>query len=74
MINKIITLKNGKEYVIADKCVYKGNIYYFACEILNGEATENFKILQICEKEDKKIVKFVENDEIIKKVCDMLDK
>ena len=32
MINKIITLKNKKEYVIAEECDYQNEHYYFACE------------------------------------------
>ncbi len=74
MINKIITLKNGNEYVIVDKCIYDKNTYYFACELLNGEPTESFKILQINEKNNKKIIKIIEDDEIIKKICFILDK
>ena len=74
MIDKIITLKNGKEYVIIDKCSYYNEDYYFACELLNKEPTENFKILQIYEKNQKKVVKLIKDNEIIKKVCSILDK
>lgn len=74
MINKIITLKNGNEYIIVDKCIYDKNTYYFSCELSNGEPTENFKILQINEKNNKKIIKIIEDDEIVKKVCSILDK
>lgn len=74
MIDKIITLKNGKEYVIIDKCICDNEVYYFACELLNKEPTENFKILQIYEKNQKKGVKLIENNEIIKKICSILDK
>lgn len=74
MIDKIITLKNEKEYVILDKCSYNNEDYYFACELLNEKPTENFKILQIYEKNQKKVVKLIEDNEIIKKVCSILDK
>ena len=74
MIDKIITLKNGKEYVIIDKGIYNKDIYYFACELLDGETTESFKILQINERDNKKIVKIVEDDEIVKKICSILNK
>ena len=47
MIDKIITLKIEKEYVILDKCSYNNEDYYFACELLNEKPTENFKILKI---------------------------
>lgn len=73
MINKIITLKNKKEYVIAEECDYQNEHYYFACELENGETTENFAVLKIFQRNDKKTVKIVKDDNLIKEICSIID-
>lgn len=71
---KIITLKNGKEYLIINNCTLNNEIYYFTCEVENEEATDNFKVLQIKENNQKKVIHVVEDDTIIKQVCTILDR
>ncbi len=71
--NKKITLKNGKQYAIVDECVYNSEPYYFASEIENDSLTDNFKILKIYIENSKQKVKIVENDEVIKEICKVLE-
>ena len=73
MINKIITLKNKKEYVIAEECDYQNEHYLFACELVNGETTENFAVLKIFQRNDKKTVQIVKDDNLIKEICLIID-
>lgn len=73
MINKIITLKNKKEYVIAEECDYQNEHYFFACELVNGETTENFAVLKIFQRNDKKTVQIVKDDNLIKEICLIID-
>ena len=73
MINKIIKLKNQKEYVIAEECDYQNQHYYFACEVENDDDTDNFVVLQVIEKNGKRIVKFIKDDTIVKEVCAIID-
>ena len=73
MINKIITLKNKKEYVIAEECDYQNEHNYFACEVVNGETTENFAVLKIFQRNDKKTVQIVKDDALIKEICSIRD-
>lgn len=77
MINKkdkIITLKNGKEYIIIDQCLYNNDYYYFACELKEQKQTENYKILNIYKENDKQRVKIIEDDQTIKVVCSIIEK
>jgi len=74
--NKIITLKNGDEYVIAEQCMYKMKPYYFASKLKDGEPTDEFKVLTIYVDEvtKKEKVKIITDDNIIKNVCDFISK
>lgn len=72
--NKKITLKNGKQYAIIDECMYNGIVYYIACEMVNDDITENYRVMQIYETEDnKQKIKIVENSEILKEIFEFFE-
>jgi len=71
---KIITLKSGKKYVIIEQCLLNSIPYYFACLLEGEQVSEEFKIITIYNDGVKEKMKIITNDEIIKKVCNVLDK
>ena len=49
MKDKIITLGNGKEFLIVDVCRYNGIDYCFVCEVVNNDTTDSFGVIRIDE-------------------------
>lgn len=74
MKDKIITLKNGKEFLIVDVCTYKNIDYCFACEVVNDETTETIAVIRIDEVNGKKTVTVIKDEDIIKNVCEIVDR
>ena len=74
MKDKIITLKSGKKYIIIEQCLLESVPYYFACLLENGQVTEEFKVFTIYSDGEKQRMKVITNDNIIKKVCNVIDK
>lgn len=72
--DKILTLKSGKRYVIIEQCLLSSVPYYFACLLDGEQVTEEFKIVTIYNDGGKEKMKIITNDEIIKMVCNVLDK
>lgn len=72
--NKLIRLKNNEEYIILEQCSYNDEIYYIAAESKEKKQTGNLKVLTIKIKNEKQIVKKIENDDIIKKVFEELER
>ena len=74
MKDKIVTLKNGKEYLIVDTCVYNEDEYCLACEVINKDNPDNFRVLKIVFSNNKKRLQIVEDNNTIKMVCNILNK
>lgn len=73
--DKLITLKSGRKFVIFDFIVYNDEKYYFANEIINDDVSENFKIFKIKNNDkNEEIIENITNSDIIKRVCEILDK
>lgn len=73
--DKLLTLSGGRKFVIIDEVLYNNNVYYFANEIINDDSSDVYKIFLI-KKNDKneEILENIENRDIIKAVCELLQK
>lgn len=74
MKDKIITLKSGKRYIIIEQCLLESVPYYFACLLDGDQVSEEFKVLTIYNDGEKQRMKIILNDNIIKRVCSIMDK
>lgn len=45
-VDEIITLENGKEYVLLLATMQDNQKYFLASEMLNNESTENYKLFK----------------------------
>lgn len=73
MKDRIITLKNGKEFLIIDVCTYKNVDYCFACEVVNDDTTETVAVIRIDEDNGKRIMEVIKDEDIIKNVCEIVE-
>ncbi len=66
-INKIMTLKDGKKYIILNQAIYKEKNYYLAVRITdNGEdVTDEFRIIEEIDKDNKKYIRDVKDEKMI---------
>lgn len=66
-INKIMTLKDGKKYIILNQAIYKEKNYFFVVGVSeNGEdVTEEFRIIEEVEKDGKKFIRDVKDEKMI---------
>lgn len=66
-INKIITLRNGKKYVVLNQAIYKQKNYFFLVGVTDDEenVTDEFRIVQEVEQEGKKFVKDIHDPQLI---------
>lgn len=66
-INKIMTLKNGKKYVVLNQAIYKENNYFFVVGVEDNEEelTDEFRIIQEVNKDGKKFIKDVHDPDLI---------
>ena len=66
-INKIMTLKNGKKYVVLNQAIYKQNNYFFVVGTTDDEEdlTDEFRIVQEVEKDGKKFIKDIHDPQLI---------
>ena len=73
--DKLLTLSGGRKFVIIDEVLYNNNVYYFANEIIDDDSSDVYKIFLI-KKNDKneEILENIENRDIIKAVCELLEK
>ena len=72
--NKLITLSGGKKFLIIEQCKYNNEDYYFACEVINENMTDNYKIFTIVVVKNIEKVKEIKDDNIVKNVCQILEK
>lgn len=73
MKDRIITLKNGKEFLIIDVCTYKDVDYCFACEVVNDDTTETVAVIRINEDNGKRFMEVIKDEDIIKNVCEIVE-
>ena len=66
-INKIMTLKDGKKYVILNQAIYKGINYFFVVGITEDECdvTDEFRIIEEVLKDEKRYIRNVEDQKMI---------
>ncbi len=74
MKDKIITLGNGKEFLIVDVCRYNGIDYCFVCEVVNNDTTDSFGVIRIDEIDCKRKITAIEDEDIIKNVFAIVEK
>lgn len=66
-INKIMTLKDGKKYIVLNQAIYKGTNYFFVVRITEDEndVTDEFRIIEEVLKDDKRYIRNVEDEKMI---------
>jgi len=66
-INKVMTLKNGKKYVILNQAVYKSNNYFLVVGLLDDESdlTDEFRIIEEVNKDGKCFIKDVKDQKMV---------
>ena len=66
-INKVITLKNVKKYVVLNQAIYKESNYFFVVGLKEDESdlTDEFRIVEEVNKEGKKFIKGVHDQNLI---------
>jgi len=66
-INKVITLKNGKKYVVLNQAIYKESNYFFVVGLKEDESdlTDEFRIVEEVNKDGKKFIKGVHDQALI---------
>lgn len=66
-INKKMTLKNGKKYVVLNQAIYKNVNYFFVVGLKDDESdlTDEFRIIQEVVKDEKKYIKDVRDPKLI---------
>ena len=74
MKDKIITLGNGKEFLIVDVCRYNGIDYCFVCEVVNNDTTDSFGVIRNDEIDGKRKITVIEDENIIKNVFAIVEK
>ena len=73
--DKLLTLSGGRKFVIIDEVLYNNNVYYFANEIIDDDSSDVYKIFLIKKNDkNKEILENIENRDIIKAVCELLEK
>ncbi len=67
-INKIITLKTGRKYIVLNQAVYKKINYFFVVGVTeDGEdVTEEFRIIEEVQKDGKKYIRDVKDEKMIR--------
>lgn len=63
-IDQVITLDDGKEYVLLLKVMHDGEKYFLASETKNGEVTDNHEILKELTIDNEFSVETVTNEEL----------
>lgn len=66
-INKVLTLRNGKKYVVLNQAIYKQENYFFVVGVTDDEEdlTDEFRIVQEVEKDGKKFVKDIHDPQLL---------
>ncbi len=71
-INKIMTLKDGKKYIVLNQAIYKETNYFFVVRITENEndVTDEFRIIEEVLKDGKRYIRNV----VDKKMIELLSK
>lgn len=66
-INKVLTLRNGKKYVVLNQAIYRQENYFFVVGVTDDEEdlTDEFRIVQEVEKDGKKFVKDIHDPQLL---------
>lgn len=66
-INKIMTLKDGKKYIVLNQAIYKETNYFFIVGVTQDleDVTEEFRIVEEVSHDGKKYIKNVEDEKMI---------
>ena len=66
-INKIMTLKDGKKYIVLNQAIYKDTNYFFVVRITeDGEdVTDEFRIIEEVLKDEKRYIRDVRDEKMI---------
>lgn len=74
-INQIMTLKNGRKYIILRQAIYKGENYFVAAKLSDDEKkiTEDYVTVHEFVKDDKKFVEVVTDPQLLALIMKHLD-
>lgn len=66
-INKIMTLTDGKKYIILNQAIYKETNYFFVVRVSDDLANieEEFRIIEEIKKDDKRYIRDVKDEKMI---------
>lgn len=66
-INKIMTLNDGKKYIVLNQAIYKETNYFFVVRITEDESdvTDEFRIIEEVLKDGKRYIRNVEDQKMI---------
>lgn len=66
-INKIMTLNDGKKYIVLNQAIYKGTNYFFVVRLTEDESdvTDEFRIIEEVLKDEKRYIRNVEDEKMI---------
>lgn len=74
-INQIMTLTNGRKYIILRQAIYKGENYFVAARLSEDEKkiTEDYVTVHEVVKDDKKFVELVKDPQLLSLIMKHLD-
>lgn len=66
-INKIMTLTDGKKYIILNQAIYKETNYFFVVRVSDDltNIEEEFRIIEEVKKDDKRYIRDVKDEKMI---------
>ena len=66
-INKIMTLTDGKKYIILNQAIYKETNYFFVVRVSEDltNIAEEFRIIEEVKKDDKRYIRDVKDEKMI---------
>lgn len=66
-INKIMTLTDGKKYIILNQAIYKETNYFFVVRVSDDliNIEEEFRIVEEVKKDDKRYIRDVKDEKLI---------
>ena len=66
-INKIMTLTDGKKYIILNQAIYKETNYFFVVRLSEDltNIEEEFRIIEEVKKDDKRYIRDVKDEKMI---------
>jgi len=66
-INKIMTLKDGKKYIVLNQAIYKEINYFFVVGVTSDgqDVTDEFRIVEEVQKDGKRYIRDVKDKKMI---------